>query len=112
MDVASAYLNSLLTEEIYMKQPEGFERLRLNGQELVCLLQKSLNKAVIQQFQTDITFRMKNLGQLKFLLGMEVPRDRFRRQTEVSRRKYLREILERFQTEQGKLQTTPGQSGQ
>ena len=39
MDISHAYLNGELEEEIYMKQPEGFE---VGGSDYVCKLQKSL----------------------------------------------------------------------
>ena len=38
MDVKTAYLNSLLTEIVYMEQPEGFTE----GKDKVCLLQRSV----------------------------------------------------------------------
>ena len=40
MDVATAFLNGVLHEDIYMKQPEGFEAPGKEHQ--VCHLQKSL----------------------------------------------------------------------
>ena len=39
MDVKAAYLNSPLTEIVYMEQPEGFTE----GKDKVCLLQRSVN---------------------------------------------------------------------
>ena len=42
MDVETAFLNSDIKEVIYLKQPEGFEQAGPNGEELVCLLQKSI----------------------------------------------------------------------
>lgn len=42
VDIVGAYLHGDLENEIYMHQPEGFEQRGLNGEELVCKLQKSL----------------------------------------------------------------------
>ncbi|EWM20343.1 retrotransposon ty1-copia subclass [Nannochloropsis gaditana] len=42
MDVDTAYLQSDLEEKIYVKQPPGYEQYGPNGEELVCLLHKSL----------------------------------------------------------------------
>jgi hypothetical protein len=41
-DVVTAFLQSPVTEEIYVKQPEGYEQYGPNGEELVCRLHKSL----------------------------------------------------------------------
>ena len=40
MDVATAFLNGTLKEEIFMKQPEGYAEK--NKENLVCKLQKSI----------------------------------------------------------------------
>ncbi len=37
MDVKEAYLNGILKEQVYMKQPDSYN----DGTELVCLLQKT-----------------------------------------------------------------------
>ena len=42
MDVKSAYLNSDIDCELYIQQPEGFVKTDINGNDLVCKLQKSL----------------------------------------------------------------------
>ena len=42
MDVDTAYLQSDLDEEIYVRQPQGYREKGPNGEELVCRLRKSL----------------------------------------------------------------------
>jgi len=42
LDVVTAFLEADIEEEIYMRQPEGFRHIDVNGGELVCLLKKSL----------------------------------------------------------------------
>ena len=42
MDVKTAYLHAPIDREIYMEQPEGYEKKSKTGEKLVCKLQKSL----------------------------------------------------------------------
>ena len=42
MDVATAFLNAKLNEDIYMQQPEGYRVEGENGVEMVCKLEKAL----------------------------------------------------------------------
>ena len=42
MDVKTAYLNAPIDCELYIEQPEGYERKGPNGEKLVCKLKKSL----------------------------------------------------------------------
>ncbi|CAB3996098.1 Retrovirus-related Pol poly from transposon TNT 1-94 [Paramuricea clavata] len=42
MDVKTAYLNGAIDCEIFIDQPEGYERVGQNGERLVCKLNKSL----------------------------------------------------------------------
>lgn len=42
MDVNNTFLNGILTEEIYMDQPLGFEVHGPSGEKLVCKLNKAL----------------------------------------------------------------------
>ena len=42
MDIKTAYLNADIEEEIFMQQPEGFEKFDKQGNPLICKLRKSL----------------------------------------------------------------------
>ena len=42
MDIETAYLYTDIDEVVYMKQPEGFEKLDNKGKPLVCKLNKFL----------------------------------------------------------------------
>jgi len=42
VDISTAYVNAEVEEEIFMKQPQGFEIKDKDGRELVCKLKKSL----------------------------------------------------------------------
>ena len=41
-DIKTAYLNGKLDEDIYMRQPQGFEKEGPNGEPMVCKLKKSI----------------------------------------------------------------------
>ena len=41
MDVKTAYLNAPIDREIYIEQPEGFEKFDKHGEKLVCKLKRS-----------------------------------------------------------------------
>ena len=42
MDVTTAYLHAPIECELYMEQPQGYERKGPNGKKLVCKLKKSM----------------------------------------------------------------------
>ena len=167
MDVDSAFLNAEIKEEIYLKQPQGFEEWGPNGEELVCRLNKSiygLKQAArdwndtldewmrgygfkasisdpcmyvmrtdqdilialvwvddiilagnsmegIADFKAAISkrFKMKDLGELKFILGVEVKRDRARRRIEITQEAYINQMLERFGMSKCKAVATPAE---
>jgi transposase InsO family protein len=46
--------------------------------------------------QLNARFRMKDMGELQYFLGMEVKRDRTKRTLWLGQTKYIRDILERF----------------
>jgi hypothetical protein len=42
LDVVTAFLEDVIEEEIYMRQPEEFRHTDINGEERLCLLKKSM----------------------------------------------------------------------
>ena len=64
MDVDTAYLNAPISEEIYMRQPAGFEERNAGGQPLVCRLRKSLYglKQSARNWHGRLDAYLKSLG--------------------------------------------------
>ena len=56
-------------------------------------------------------FEMKDLGELKYFLGMQVTRDRVQRRLHLSQEGYTREILNRFGMQDSKPVSTPIATG-
>ncbi|OAE29694.1 hypothetical protein AXG93_509s1470 [Marchantia polymorpha subsp. ruderalis] len=166
MDVVTAFLYGYLEEEIYMRQPVGFE---VKGKErLVCRLLKSLyglkqaprqwntrfdqfmkaqgffwsvydpcvymkkvndetfnliilvlyvdDMLILAKNQSDVdecksklksAFKMKDMGESKRILGMEIHRDHEQKKLWLSQGKYVRRILDRFNMMDSKGVWTP-----
>ena len=168
MDVNSAFLNSHVTEEMYVIQPEGFEESGPGGVKLVCRMQKCLyglkqaprnwnavidawmvsygfeispadpcvyiyhantsdviivllwvddlivagsNLKTLSDFKAAISerFQMKDLGDLSWILGMEIRRDRTNRIIEVTQKSYIDVMLQRFGMQDCKPIGTPAE---
>ncbi|KAH9699236.1 Integrase catalytic domain-containing protein [Citrus sinensis] len=124
-----AVKHSDLEEKIYMTQPDGF---KVAGKEnWVCKWTKSLyglkqsprqwykrfdrfmkgqSKDEIEKLKTQLNqeFEMKDLGEAKKILGMEICRDKARGKVSSSQKQYLKKILQQFgMTEQTKPVSTP-----
>ncbi|KAH9648835.1 hypothetical protein KPL70_025759 [Citrus sinensis] len=88
MDVKTAFLHGELNEMIVMKQPEGYVDPRrpdhLRG-----------------------SFDMKDLGEAKKILGVELIRDRRNGTLILSQQNYIRKVLERFEMGKAKPVQTP-----
>lgn len=166
MDVDTAFLQSPVDEEIYVCQPQGYERYGPGGTELVCRVHKSLyglkqsprnwNRVldewlrsyglepstadpciyvkieangnillvgiyvddalilgniydIVNEFKVAISsrFKMKDLGNLHWLLGMEIRRNRELRTIEIHQTAYIDRMLERFGMSDCKPVATP-----
>ncbi|KAE8675430.1 putative RING/U-box superfamily protein [Hibiscus syriacus] len=119
MDVKNAFLHGELDREIYMTQPMGFQSQ--DHPEYVCKLRKALYGlkqaprawyGKIAEFLTksgysvtpadsslfvkanEVRFQMKELGQLKHFLGLEV--DRTHEGIFLCQQKYAKDLLKRF----------------
>jgi hypothetical protein len=66
-------------------------------------------KASIQRFKNELrtTFKIKDLGNLHWLLGIEVKRDRESRTISFSQRAYIERIIERFNLQDANPLSTP-----
>ncbi|GKV52757.1 hypothetical protein SLEP1_g59325 [Rubroshorea leprosula] len=137
LDVKTAFLHGDLEEEIYMKQPEGFE---VQGKKnLVCKLKKSLyglKQAPRQWYHGDFlilllyvddmlivghdtkkiatlktylskSFSMKDLGPAKQILGMKIFRDRKNKKLWLSQERYIEKVLDKFNMSKAKPVGTP-----
>ena len=171
MDVVAAFLNGDLTDDIYMKQPEGFINSKYPHK--VCKLNKSLyglkqsarcwnakidaylkscqykqstadqciyyktemigNKAVVvfigvyvddtifmsndkavldaEKAKISSKFAMDDRGEIHFILGMEVRRDRAKKIITISQKSYLESILSRFGMKDCNPVSTPVETG-
>ncbi|KAJ9547185.1 hypothetical protein OSB04_019728 [Centaurea solstitialis] len=92
-----AFLNGKLTEDVYMQQPEGF------------VDPKNPNKSVKNWLSK--CFRMKDLGEAAYILGIQIYRNRSKRLIGLSQSTYIDKILKKFRMDESKKGFIPMQHG-
>ncbi|CAN0442910.1 unnamed protein product, partial [Discosporangium mesarthrocarpum] len=125
LDVKTAFLQSELKEEIYVRQPRGFEKHSPSGAPYACHLRRSLYGlcqspaswfSTIHQFLLDnkvkeklmTKFDMSYLGDVTTFLGMDIVRDHSTGVLLVLQYRYIHAILERFNMAHCNPSATPG----
>ncbi|XP_019077634.1 uncharacterized mitochondrial protein AtMg00810-like [Vitis vinifera] len=126
MDVKNAFLHEELDREIYMNQPMGFQSqghpeyvysslfVKANGGKLVIVLVyvddliitgDAIEEICRTKENLSVRFEMKELGQLKHFLGLEV--DRTHKGIFLCKKKYAKDLLKKFEMLECKPISTP-----
>ena len=88
-------------------QEESFIYLLLYVDDML-IASKSKDKIEKLKTQLNQEFEMKDLGEVKKILGMEICRDRARGKVSLSQKQYLKKVLQQFgMTEQTKPVSSP-----
>ncbi|GJS97989.1 retrotransposon protein, putative, ty1-copia subclass [Tanacetum coccineum] len=122
MDVKTVFLNGHLNEDIYMVQPEGFvdhnhpkKASRSNVTFLILYVDDIIimgnHIPSLQSVKSYLgkCFAMKDLGEVAFILGIKIYRDRSKRLIGLSQSAYMDKILKRFRMDTSKRGYIPMQ---
>jgi len=105
---STGYTRSLKDSCVYFKMNKEEERtfLLLYVDDMLII---SKNKDTVKELKESLssTFEMKDLGQAKRILGMEIQKDRDQGVLELSQKEYLQKVLRSFRMENCKAVKTP-----
>ncbi|XP_022853192.1 uncharacterized protein LOC111374707 [Olea europaea var. sylvestris] len=117
LDVKLAFLNGVLQKEIYLEQPDGFvvqgEEDKNGSYVLIVsfyvddLLVTGNNAQMVAEFKQEMmqVFEMTDSELMTYFLGMEVKQSQ--NEVFICQKKYVKEILKKFQIEECKASNTP-----
>ncbi|GJV14657.1 putative RNA-directed DNA polymerase [Tanacetum coccineum] len=110
MDVKTGFLHGDLDKEIYMEQPEGFQRFGDDDFIILLLYVDDMlivgkNIGRIAQLKQDLckSFAMKDLGPAKQILGIRIFRDRGAKKLHISQEQYIEKVMCRFNMDKAKV---------
>ncbi|GKF16295.1 retrovirus-related pol polyprotein from transposon TNT 1-94, partial [Tanacetum coccineum] len=114
MDVKSAFLNGKLKEEVYVKQPPGFESSEFP--DYVCKLDKALYGLkqapracykLCKQFKKLMTkkFEMSMMGELTYFLRLQIKQDD--KGISICQEQYTRNLLKKYKISNSSSVKTP-----
>ncbi|GJY79442.1 retrovirus-related pol polyprotein from transposon TNT 1-94 [Tanacetum coccineum] len=106
MDVKSAFLNGKLKEEVYVKQPLGFESSELPDY-VYDIIFGSTSYKLCKQFEKLMTkkFEMSMMGELTYHLGLQIKQDN--KGISICQEQHTRNLLKKFEISDSSSVKTP-----